>query len=189
MPARHRDTTSSGRENHRMKGTGAGLPEHIQTNNAAGGPTPSQTLVFLTTRRDATFSSNLLIKAYLKNPANPVPFPLLLMKTGWGTSVPRKLVSGGTLSTPKPSRAGMNVSERSLPPRLNGPLLRIRSNNNHNSRRVDSLFYGPVDPVLVDPSVNHYYTFPALEEALMAPLNCYECKLFDPVILQSSLSI
>ncbi|WAQ81530.1 hypothetical protein PtA15_1A872 [Puccinia triticina] len=103
MPARHRDTTSSGRKNHRMKGTGAGLPEHIQTNNAAGGPTPSQTLVFLT-----------------------------------------------------PSRAGMNGSERSLPPRLNGPLLRIRSNDNHDSRRVDSLFYGPVDPVLVDPSVNHY---------------------------------
>ncbi|WAR52413.1 hypothetical protein PtB15_1B855 [Puccinia triticina] len=83
MPARHRDTTSSGRKNHRMKGTGAGLPEHIQTNNAAGGPTPSQTLVFLT------------------NPANPVPFPLLLMKTGRGTSVPRKLVRGGHVVDPK----------------------------------------------------------------------------------------
>ncbi|WAR61177.1 hypothetical protein PtB15_13B429 [Puccinia triticina] len=49
--------------------------------------------------------------------------------------------AGGTLLTPKPSRAGMNDSERSLPPRLNGALLRIRSNNEHNSRRVNSLFF------------------------------------------------
>ncbi|WAQ82273.1 hypothetical protein PtA15_2A590 [Puccinia triticina] len=49
--------------------------------------------------------------------------------------------AGGTLLTPKPSRAGMNDSERSLPPRLNGALLRIRSNDNHDSRRVNSLFF------------------------------------------------
>ncbi|OAV97249.1 hypothetical protein PTTG_07632 [Puccinia triticina 1-1 BBBD Race 1] len=143
------------------------------------------------TRRDATFNSNLLIKAYLKNPVNPVPFPSLLMKTGRGMTGPASQGSssaGGTLTTPKPSRAGMNGSERSSPPRLNGPFLRIRSDDDYDSRRVDSLFYGPVDPVLVDPSVDHYYTFPALEEALMAPLNCYECDLFDPVILHPSFN-
>ncbi|KAA1116432.1 hypothetical protein PGT21_013683 [Puccinia graminis f. sp. tritici] len=144
------------------------------------------------TRRDATSNSTLLIKAYLKNPVNPVPFrsPLKTSQIVTGESSQTRPSAERSSSSIKPSRVGTDrPDQRRSPPRLNGPFLRIRADDDYVSRRVDALFYGPVDPLLVDPSIDHpiYYTFPALEEALMTPIDCCECDLFDPVILHPSL--
>jgi len=143
-------------------------------------------------RRDTSLSSSLLIKAYLKNPVNPVPCPSLLKMYTSGAAEPSRASTSmgrpGLSSSPmKPSRP---AAGRSSPPRLNGPFLRNRSEDGFDSRRVEGLFYGPVDPVLVDPTIDHpiYYTFPALKDALMAPNDCCECDLFDPVILHPSFT-
>ncbi|WAQ82486.1 hypothetical protein PtA15_2A803 [Puccinia triticina] len=91
-----------------MKGTGAGLPEHIQTNNAAGGPTPSQTLVFLTNQPGKFKVQKASISASDSygtiKPGEPSTVSVATNEDGPGddrTSVPRKLVSGGHVVDPK----------------------------------------------------------------------------------------
>lgn len=144
-------------------------------------------------RRDASLSSSLLIKAYLKNPVNPVPRPAPPQKTGTLGIMEQARAStsaGGPAASSSHTKPSWTPAERCSPPRLNGPFLRIRSGEDHDSRRVDRLLYGPVDPALVDPTIDRpiYYTFPALEEAFLAPTNCHESDLFDPVILHPSFT-
>ncbi|WAR53848.1 hypothetical protein PtB15_3B357 [Puccinia triticina] len=98
MPARHRDTTSSGRENHRMKGTGAGLPEHIQTNNAAGGPTPSQTLVFLT---GCDVQLQLTDQSLPQEPGEPSTVSVTTNEDGLGDQRPKEARQRGHVVDPK----------------------------------------------------------------------------------------
>ncbi|KAH9446390.1 hypothetical protein MJO28_016603 [Puccinia striiformis f. sp. tritici] len=155
-------------------------------------------------RRDASFNSSLLIKAYLKNPVNPVPCPSLLKsyiplamneespRASGSSRIPVGRSSSSSSSTSSSSRTEsiQPIVERCSPPRLNGPFLRIGSNDDYDSRRVDNLFYGPVDPILVDPTIDHpiYYTFPGLDEAVTTPIHCCEGDLFDPVILHPSFT-
>lgn len=139
-------------------------------------------------------NSSLLIKAYLKNPINPVTCPSLLKiytAPHPHQSPSNSPIKNSVLSSSRSQSTQLASCDLLFPPKLNGPFLRIISEDESDLRRINAMLYGPIDPTLIDPKINSviYYIYDSTPQHSPLPLSIrrFRYEVFDPAILNSPL--